>query len=82
MKRKYIVSNELGIFCYSDRKKTVLHREDGPAVEYPNGDKYWFYNNKLHRSDGPAIEWANGQFGYYIHDQSVSQKSFEEWRKK
>ena len=23
------------------------HREDGPAVEYTNGDKYWFINGKL-----------------------------------
>jgi hypothetical protein len=37
-----------------------LHREDGPAVEYVNGDKYWYLNGKLHREDGPAIERANG----------------------
>ena len=23
-----------------------LHRTDGPAVEYPNGDKYWWFNGK------------------------------------
>jgi hypothetical protein len=22
------------------------HREDGPAVEYPNGEKWWFLNDK------------------------------------
>ena len=22
------------------------HREDGPAIEYPNGRKYWFLNGK------------------------------------
>ena len=26
--------------------KGKLHREDGPAVEYPNGEKYWFLNNE------------------------------------
>ena len=26
---------------------------------YPNGDKYWFLNDKLHREDGPAVEYAN-----------------------
>ena len=23
-----------------------LHREDGPAVEYPDGTKLWYYNDK------------------------------------
>ena len=23
-----------------------LHREDGPACEYPDGTKYWFLNDK------------------------------------
>ena len=36
------------------------HRDDGPAVEYANGDKMWYRNGKLHRDDGPAIEYANG----------------------
>jgi hypothetical protein len=31
-----------------------IHREDGPAIEYSNGDKSWFINGKLHREDGPA----------------------------
>jgi len=34
----------------------VLHRENGPAIEWANGDK----EGELHRLDGPAIEWANG----------------------
>ena len=24
----------------------VLHREDGPAIEYYNGDKYWYLNGE------------------------------------
>ena len=44
-----------------------LHREDGPAVEYANGDKYWYINGKFHREDGPAIEWANDQKEWYIN---------------
>ena len=36
------------------------HREDGPAVEWPDGGKEWWLNNKLHREDGPAYEGAGG----------------------
>lgn len=43
------------------------HREDGPAVEYANGDKYWYLNGKCHREDGPAIENANGDKYWYLN---------------
>jgi hypothetical protein len=36
---------------------TKLHREDGPAVEWPNGYGHWYLNNERHRADGPAVEW-------------------------
>ena len=34
-----------------------LHREDGPAIEYADGDKFWYKNGKYHREDGPACEF-------------------------
>lgn len=33
----------------------LLHREDGPAIEFNKGLKYWLNNGKIHRDDGPAI---------------------------
>jgi antitoxin component YwqK of YwqJK toxin-antitoxin module len=38
----------------------LLHREDGPAIEYADGSKEWYRNGKRHREDGPAIEWSDG----------------------
>ena len=46
----------------------VLHRVDGPALEYTNGDKYWYIDNKMHRIDGPALEYVNGDKYWYIDD--------------
>ena len=61
MKEQFIHITEGGSkFYYSDREMTILHREDGPALEYPNGDKEWRLNGKYHREDGPAIEYADG----------------------
>ena len=34
----------------------ILHRKDGPAIEYANGDKIWYIYGIVHREDGPAIE--------------------------
>lgn len=45
-----------------------IHRNDGPAIEYYNGDKTWYKNGELHREDGPAIECANGHKEWYIYN--------------
>jgi hypothetical protein len=52
---------------YSDREMIIRHREDGPAVEYTDGDKEWFINGALHREDGPAFEYANDGNAWYIN---------------
>lgn len=53
-----------GVFYYLNGK---LHRENGPAIEYADGDKYWYLNGKLHREDGPAIEHANGNKHWFLN---------------
>ncbi len=35
-------------------KGKLLHREDGPAIEWADGSKYWYKNGKLNKEDGPA----------------------------
>jgi len=42
-----------------------LHREDGTAIEYPDGAKRWYINGQLHREDGPAVENINSQNFWY-----------------
>ena len=41
-------------------KNGLYHREGGPALEFPNGNKYWYINGLVHREDGPATEHSNG----------------------
>lgn len=61
MTTQYILKNSGGTsFYHKDREMTILHREDGPAVEWRSGSKEWFINGTRHREDGPAIEHANG----------------------
>jgi len=48
-------------------KLVKQHREDGPAIEWANGDKSWYLNGKIHREDGPAIERANGNKIWYLN---------------
>jgi len=45
-----------------------FHREDGPAIEYLSGTKYWCINGEMHRDGNlPAVEFSNGDKFYYIH---------------
>ena len=64
----YTKTNSIGTkLWYSDPEQTIYHREDGPAIEYADGDKSWYINGKLHREDGPAIENASGTKLWYIN---------------
>ena len=54
------------------------HRVHGPAIEYANGAKYWYLNDRLHRTDGPAMELANGAKYWYLDGQQLSEKEFHE----
>ena len=54
-----------GISYYKDAKCKILHREDGPAREYPRGTKAWYFDNKLHRDDGSAVIWHDGDQDWY-----------------
>ena len=53
-----VINNFGDVFYYNENNE--YHREDGPAIEYTNGDKYWCKNGLFHREDGPAIEYSNG----------------------
>ncbi len=43
MTPQYIYIDEYGSkFYYRDKEMKILHREDGPAVEWTNGGKEWW----------------------------------------
>ena len=48
-------------------KNGERHREDGPAIEYPDGTKHWYLNGERHREDGPAIEDPDGTKYWYLN---------------
>ena len=37
-----------------------LHRDEGPAIIWDDGDLEWWQNGQRHREDGPAVEYADG----------------------
>jgi hypothetical protein len=59
-----------------------LHREDGPAVEWANGDKFWYINDKRHRENGPAVEWSDGSKYWFLNDKQISEEGFNNRKNK
>ena len=57
----------------------IIHREDGPAIEYNGGSKEWYINGKLHRDDGPAVEFSNGIKLWYYNGKKINCNSQEEF---
>jgi hypothetical protein len=76
------MKNGLIIDEYGDKRyymNDLLHREDGPAIEYPNGDKYWYLNGDLHREDGPSCEYSHGDKAWYLNGKQIHCKDNEEF---
>ena len=62
---------------YSDREKTILHRLDGPAIEWKNGSKTYLVHNILHRLDGPAVIRDGGlDKKYYINGKLYNEEEY------
>ena len=49
-------------------KEGKLHREDGPAIEFPDGGKHWFKDGNHHRVNGPAVEYSSGCKEWWVDD--------------
>jgi hypothetical protein len=66
--QKHIASN--GAVSYW--RNGWRHREDGPALEWPNGTKMWYRSGSLHRDDGPAVVYDAGTKEWWLHNQRYS----------
>jgi hypothetical protein len=62
---KVMVDKNKTIRWFND--KGELHRLDGPAVEFADGSKEWYVDDKRHRLDGPAFEWSDGSKVWYVN---------------
>ena len=57
-------------------KEGVMHRLDGPALEFDNGSREWWVDGKRHRVDGPAMDYTTGYKAWYLNGRHYSP---EEW---
>ena len=64
--KKYTDEDGNEFWYLPSKGKDHYHRLDGPAVEYENGTKEWWVEDKRHRSDGPAFEGINGTKEWWV----------------
>ena len=77
VKKYYVTVDDMGTTrWHKDAKCKVLHHDEGPAIEYTTGNKFWYQNGDLHRTDGPAVEWANGTKEWYINGKILTEAKF------
>ena len=62
----YVETDEHGTVSFFNNAGAV-HRTDGPAVIYSDGNALWYQYGKLHRTDGPAIVYPDGTESWYQH---------------
>jgi hypothetical protein len=60
--------------CWVLVDRNILHRLDGPAVIYTNGDKEWFFMGMRHRIGGPAIEYIDGYKEWWIENEGFDSR--------
>ena len=54
----------------------LLHREGAPAVQYIDGDSFYYKGGKLHRLDGPAIDLVDGSKEYWVEGRYYPEEEF------
>jgi len=75
---QYIVIHPCGSkYYYCDAGQSILHRDDGPAVECASGLKCWYQNGKLRRYDGPVIECPDGSKDWWYQNGKIKKPSFD-----
>lgn len=80
MTTQYIEKTPSRTLYFKDKEMTLLHREDGPAVEWDDGDKAWFIDGNRHRVDGPAVMSANGSKEWWINGKKLTEEEFNKRR--
>lgn len=77
MKNYKIVENNIEYDVMEDFDGTkywylnnLFHRENGPAIEYINGQVEYYKYGKCHREDGPARILPDGTKQYWLNDEA------------
>ena len=58
------------------KKNGIVHNENGPAIIFESGDKYWIVDGKFHNENGPAKLINNIKY-YFINGKELTETEFK-----
>ncbi len=58
-------------------KDGKIHRLDGPAIEFTDGYKEWWFKGRIHREDGPAVIFPTGEKNWWLN--RINYQTKEDW---
>ena len=73
----YVETDEHGTVSFFNNAGAV-HRTDGPAVIYSDGNALWYQNGLLHRTDGPAVMLSSGIGHWFLSGCELTQAEFNQ----
>ena len=77
VKKYYVVVDDFGTTrWFKDAEHSIRHRENGPAVIWADGSKFWLQDGQLHRIDGPAVERADCTKEWHINGEELTEAEF------
>lgn len=53
-------------------KNDQIHRTNGPANIYSDGQQTWYLRHQRHRTSGPAVIYSDGTVEYWINGRELS----------
>lgn len=71
------MSDKYMLVKYYMNKEGRIHCEDGPAMIFESGTKFWYYNGIKHRYDGPAYIGSDGSKRWYLNGVEYSEKEYK-----
>ena len=74
------ISEKCVMYLYKEQGTLLFqgfHRDEGPAIEHNNGNKYWYRYGKKHREDGPAVVNVDGTTEWYLNGKEFTKDEFK-----
>jgi hypothetical protein len=54
----------------------LIHRDDGPGIEWHTGNKEWYFEGHLHKENGPAVEYHDGKKLWFINGKEYTKETY------
>lgn len=70
-----VETNAFNDIVYTD-DNDELHRDDGPAFIYSDGELQWWHHGQLHCRTGPAVITRTGIKEFWVYGKQVSEQEF------